>query len=298
MKRYNTGVRDNPYVLMAILVVLWGLFSAISKLILGKMDSFQVQFYMFGVATVVWTIIICSSGRLKKLGELKRNDYVKLVLFALPSFFYYFMYTLALRMIPAVEASMLNYLFPIMIVLFAVPINREKINTAKLISICMGFAGMVIIITNGHISSFRFSNIYGDLLAIGAAVCWGIFSNLGKRNNIDQFVSNYFYTVVSFILSTINIFVFSSFALPGITAFAGVFWIGVSNIVLAYYLWFKILKATTSAMAASLSFITPFVTLAFIVLLLGESIGIIQIAGFLLILVGIGIQNKRESRHC
>jgi len=285
--------KDNPYILMGILIILWGSFSAVSKLVLGHLDSFQIQFYMFGLAAIIMTVSMYSRDGMKKLRRLKRKELIKLMLFALPSFLYYFLYTAALRMIPAIEASMLNYLFPIMIVIFAIPINGERINASKLISVFIGFSGMLIIITNGDFNNLKLSNIPGDILAIAAAVCWGIFSNLGKKNNIDQALSNYVYVLVAFILSFINLLLFSEFIIPDTSAFLGVLWISLSNIVLSYHLWFKVLKVTSSALAASLSFITPFVTLAFIMLLLGEKISVIQIIGFLLILVGITAQNLK-----
>ena len=133
----------------------------------------------------------------------------------------------------------------------------------------------------------------GDGLAIGAAVAWGIFSNVGKRNQIDTWISNYVYVLVSTVLSAMSVALFSSFRVPGATAAACAIWLGVSNIVLSYYLWFSVLKATTAALAASLSFITPFVTLLFIVLVTGEPISPFQFVGLIVILLGVGIQRLR-----
>jgi drug/metabolite transporter (DMT)-like permease len=45
------------------------------------------------------------------------------------------------------------------------------------------------------------------------------------------------------------------------------------------------------SLIASLSFITPFVTLVFIMIFLGEKITVIQIAGLLIILLGTGVQS-------
>ncbi len=292
----KTTKASNPYLLMAVLIILWGSFSAVSKLVLTNLDSFQVQFYMFGLAAIIMTAIMGANGKLGALRTLGYRDLFRLLLYALPSFLYYSLYTLSLKLIPAIEASMLNYLFPIMIVIFAIPINKEKINSAKLLSILLGFAGTLIIITNGNFQNLKLSNLYGDLLAVIAAVCWGIFSNLGKKNKVDQVLSNYIYIVVSFVLSSVLLLLFSKPVIPDPAEFSGILWIGLSNIVIAYYLWFRVLKATSSALAASLSFITPFVTLAFIMLLLGEKITMVQIAGFLIIILGIASQNLMPRR--
>ena len=293
LKRSN--ILNSPYILMFIILVFWGSFAAVSKLVLRHIDNFQVQFYMFGSAFLVMTIMLIFSGKIKKIKELTRKELFILVLYSLPSFFYYFTYIMSLKLIPAVEASMLNYLFPIMIVIFAVPINKERINKAKVASILLGFAGMAVILTNGNIGSLKFSNIFGDLLAISAAAFWGIFSNLGKKNSIDSSISNYIYTFVGFVLSTLSMFMFSSFTVPDAPAFAGLVWIGISNIALTYCLWFKVLKTASTVLVSSLSFITPFVTLIFIMLLLGEKISYIQVVGFLVIITGIIIQLVRHK---
>jgi drug/metabolite transporter (DMT)-like permease len=281
---------NNPYALMSVLLVFWGSFSAISKLTLNNIDSFQMQFYMFGVAVLVMTVIGVVTGKVKGFRKISAADYIRLVLYALPSFFYYFFYTLSLNMIPAVEASMLNYLFPILIVLFAVPINREKLDGAKLISIVMGFVGMVIILTNGRIISIKITNITGDLLAIAGAVSWAVYSNLGKRNKLDAFVSNYVCSLVQFVLSLVCLFAFSGFTVPDMLSLSGVIWLSLGNIVLTFFIWFRALKLASSALIASISFITPFITLTFIMLLLGERITLVQVAGLLVIVGGIAVQ--------
>lgn len=282
----KTRTFDNPYVLMVILLILWGSLAAVSKLVLQKLDSFQVQFYIFGIAVLIMTPLLFINGKVREFKSITGKEYVKLFLFAVPSFLYFFLYTMSLKRIPAVEASMINYLFPIMIVLFSIPINNEKFDRFKLLSLVLGFVGMVIIVTGGHVGNIRISDITGDLLALGAAISWGIFSNLGKRNKSDAQVSNYIYTVVTFLLSALSVLLFSRFTVPTTASFAGLLTLALSNVVLAYYIWFRVLKSAPTLLAANLSFFAPFVTLLFIVLLLGERITLVQVLGLLAILAG------------
>lgn len=294
---------NNPYILMFIILMMWGTFAAVSKIALKSIDSFQLQFYLFLVAFVELTIICIYNGKIKEFRYLSGKEIMKLTAYTVPSFLYYIFYLLALKMIPAVEASMLNYLYPIMIVIFAVPINGEKLDMNKIMSIILGFCGVIIILSNGDIKSIRMSNAAGDLMAIGAAISWGIFSNLGKKNKVDMVLSNYIYTAVTFVLSAAAMFMFSEFTIPDVPAFAGLFWLSNSNIVLSYYLWFKALKSAPSSLIASISFITPFVCLFFIMLMVGETITGAQIAGLCVILSGTGLQSfkgflKRKKADC
>lgn len=285
------GVLNNAYLLMSILLFLWGSMAAISKLVLGNIDSFQMQFYMFGFAVLIMTAVLAYTGKIKELKSLGMKDFFKLFMYSIPSFLYYFLYTIALKLIPAIEASMLNYLFPILIVVFAIPINKEKLDLAKVISLILGFTGMMIIVTNGSFGNLKISNLFGDILAIGAAVSWAVFSNLLKLNKLDIVLSNYMITVISFFFSIVSLFVFSDFIIPGITSATGILWLGLSNIVLSYYIWTKALKISSSALIASLSFLTPFVTLLFIVVLLNEKVTVYHMMGLAVIIIGIILQN-------
>jgi drug/metabolite transporter (DMT)-like permease len=280
------------FILMPFLLIIWGSFAAVSKLTMKHLDSFQIQFYMFGFSAIAITIILYATGRMKHLKGLQRKELISLVLMAIPSYLYYFTYTLSLKKIPAIEASMLNYLFPIMIVIFAVPINREKLDTKKIISVVLGFIGMMIIITNGKFTYIRLTNFSGDMFAIGAAISWGLFSNVAKKNKIDTIISIYIFTLVSFSLSIVSVVSFSKFAAPAtVSAIAGLAWIGISNIVLANFIWFKILKSTSASVAANLAFITPFVSILFIAILLGEKITFVQTIGFLVIMISNALQS-------
>jgi drug/metabolite transporter (DMT)-like permease len=287
--------KNIPIMTMLIILFCWGSFAAVSKMTLKNIDSFQMLFYMFGSAFLILTITFAFNGKLEQIKALTKKELLKLILISMTSFMYYFLYSLALKLVPAIEASMLNYLFPVMIVVFAIPINKEKLDTLKIVSIFFGFTGMLIILTKGNIINLRLTNVTGDILAVFAAAMWGVFSNLGKRNSIDNWISNYVYVLAAFCSSIISMFVFSRFIVPDIKTLVGTFWIGMSNIVIAYYLWFKVLKTTSTVLVSSFSFITPFVTLVFIMLLLGERITWIQVAGLSVIVIGIVVQSLRKS---
>ena len=291
MTKFKERIIDNPYILMAIILILWGTFAGVSKLSLKSIDGFQLQFYLFFIAFIEMTVICIYNGKIKELKDLPKKDIIKISAFAVPSYLYYIFYLLSLMMIPAVEASMLNYLYPIMIVIFAIPINKEKLNLNKILSLIIGFIGVIIILTNGNFRSIKISNIAGDMLAIGAAISWGIFSNLGKKNSADTVLSNYIYTTVTFILSAAALLLFSKLTLPGWKTLLGLAWLSTSNIVLSYYLWFKALKSAPSALIASISFLTPFISLFFIMVIVGEKVTIMQITGLIIILSGTALQS-------
>ena len=282
----------NPYALMAILLVLWGSFAAVSKWTLQGIASWQMQLYFFGMAMVALLAMLPFGGRWRQLAGIGRGRALRLAGTGFVSYLYYVCYTSALKFIPAVEASMLNYLFPIAVVVFAVRLNREKMTPAKSLLIVSGLIGTVVIITDGNLLGFGFTNLWGDLLALAGALLWGLFSNLGKRDDSPLYVSVFVYVAVSFICSLFSLALFSEWIWPDAGVLAGIGWLSLSNVVLCYFIWFRALKISSAALVSGLSYLTPFVTLLFIVALLDESMSWLQLAGFLWILLSVYVQSR------
>ena len=152
---------------------------------------------------------------------------------------------------------------------------------------------MTNVVTKGNIFQFGFTNYLGDLLAVVAAFSWGLFSNLGKRNALDQTISYLIYFLTIFLLSIPSLLIFSKFTLPSFANIWGLLWIGTLNLALAYQLWFKALKLGDIAKVSNFMYLTPFVALVWIALLLGENITFVQLLGLSLIMIGPFIQNVK-----
>ncbi|MBB3111134.1 drug/metabolite transporter (DMT)-like permease [Paenibacillus phyllosphaerae] len=280
----------NPYVLMPLLLVMWGSFAAVSKLLLDHLDSYQLMFSIYSVAIIVFSIIVIMKGRLTELKTWRPANFLLLLVCGTFTFLYDFLYMQSLTLIPAVEASMLNYLFPIFIVLFAVPFHGEKLTTSTMVSLAMGVLGTLLLVTKGDLASFHFTNLKGDLLAIGAAVSWGLFTNIIKKNTKDMLLSTFIITFTAFILSLGSLFVFSKPLMPSLMSVAGIFWLSFSNIILGFFLYFRALQHSPASLIASFTFFTPFITLAFIALMLGEQLMAVDYLAAMLILFSVPAQ--------
>lgn len=296
-------ISKNPYIIMPILLLMWGSLTATSKLLLNHLDSYQVLFYMYGFAIVAFFMILTFQVRLREILSWKVSEIIFLVLCGMFAFFYDILYVKALEILPAVEASMLNYLFPIFIVIFAIPINKEKLDVYKVVSIVMGFMGTVLLMTKGNLTNINFTNFKGDMMAILAALSWGLFTNLVKKNTKNMLLSTFFITVVSFVLSIGGLLYYSHFKLPEITDFYGLLWLSMSNIVAGFFLYFRALKYSPASLIASFTFFTPCVTLFLIFLLLGEKLTMMELIASLLILLSVPVQkistfigNKNDER--
>jgi len=289
----SSGSRS-PFVLMPLLLLMWGSLAAVSKLLLGNLDSYQVMFYMYGFGVVIFWAMLRSRVNWRAALTWRTGEAALLFACGALTFLYDFFYLKSLERIPAVEASMLNYLFPIFIVLFAIPMHGEKMNRYKAASVLMGAAGTALLVTEGQLGSFAFTDLEGDAYAVAAAVSWGLFTNLVKKNRQDLMLSTIAITAVAFALSAGALLLSSRFVLPRSGDLYGVLWLSVSNIVLGFLLYFRALKYASASLVASFTFFTPFVTLLFIVLLLDERLTAIDAAAAALIILSVPLQKLGE----
>mgnify|MGYP000021974965 CR=1 FL=1 len=278
-----------------VLIFIWGSFAAVSRLALNSLDVFQMQFYLFGAAFLALFAWAAVGKKLCCLKGIGPRGWGRLLVLGILSFLYYFLYSFSLSLIDPVDASCINYMFPIWITLLAVPINGERMTAGKAISAVLGFAGMVVIVTNGDLTRLRLDNFPGLACAAAASLSWALFSTLGKRGMVEIVAGNFVFAGVGFLLSCILLVLFSGFAVPPLPAFGAILWNGIMNFGVNYFLWFRILKSSSASFAASMSFITPFVTLAFLAVFAGGEVTWANVLGLAVILAGVAVQNKSSD---
>lgn len=196
---------------------------------------------------------------------------------------------------PAQEAFIVNYLWPMMVVIFAILILKEKLTLTKLLGLILSFIGVYIVATKGELLSFTFANAKGDILAILGAVSYGLFSVLGKKHKYETFTSMLLYYCFGFILVLITVFAFSSIPKVSLVQLAGLAWLGIMSNAIAFVFWFKALEHGDTAKMANIVFLTPFLSLIYIYFLLDEPILRSSIMGLVLIVLGIAIQELRKK---
>ncbi|PLP59950.1 EamA family transporter [Mesorhizobium loti] len=96
-------------------------------------------------------------------------------------FGYHFFYFTALRNAPAVEASLIAYLWPLLIVLGSALMPGEKLAWNHIAGALLGLAGTFLIITKGGGLSFDARYGFGYAMAVVCAVLWSSYSLLSRR---------------------------------------------------------------------------------------------------------------------
>jgi drug/metabolite transporter (DMT)-like permease len=96
-------------------------------------------------------------------------------------FGYHFFYFTALRNAPAVEASLIAYLWPLFIVLGSALMPGESLRWHHVAGTLLGLAGTTLIITKGGGLAFETRYAFGYAMAFVCAIIWSAYSLSSRR---------------------------------------------------------------------------------------------------------------------
>ncbi len=284
MKNYKSSI------FALITVFLWASTAAIVKLLLNDLSSIQVTFYSFIFTLIGLFAIVAFEKKLPLLKKYTKTDYLRMMgISVLGCYLYYVFLFGALEYAPAQEAFIVNYLWPIMVVIFGIIILKEKLSVKKILGLLVSFLGVYLVAAKGF--GFIFENPKGDILAILGAISYGLFSILCKKYKYEASTSTLIYYFFGFILVTITTFFFSHIEAVSFYEILGLAWLGIVVNGVGFIFWIKALEQGETAKIANLIFLTPFLSLVYIHFLLGEKILISSILGLILIIAGVFIQS-------
>ena len=96
-------------------------------------------------------------------------------------FGYHFLYFRAFALAPAVEANLINYLWPLLIVVLSpLILANYRLRAQHIIGALLGLIGAGLIVSGGRLS-LQSEYLPGYLCAAGAALTWALYSLLTKR---------------------------------------------------------------------------------------------------------------------
>ena len=216
-------------------------------------------------------------------------------------FGYHFLYFSAFQKAPAIGVNLVNYLWPIFIVLLTpVFLKNQRLKLNHIIGVVIGFCGAGLIASGGYFStSAQF--LPGYLMAGSAALIWAVYSLLTRR-------------LPPFSTATVGAFCFLAgfFSLVtvviqhgGLTVFGTIRpndWIiliivGLGPLGIAFFSWDAALKRGDSRVIGSLAYLIPLFSTIILIVLRGEKLDWITGAAMLLIIAGavIGSLNMKQN---
>jgi drug/metabolite transporter (DMT)-like permease len=153
-------------------------------------------------------------------------------------FGYHFLYFSALRNAPAVEASLIAYLWPLFIVLGSALMPGERLRWYHIAGALLGLAGTMLIVTKGGRISFDARYAFGYAMAFGAAFFWAGYSLLSRRfASVPTSIVTWF-CLATAILSLVCHLLLEETVLPQTAAqWLAVAALGLMPVGAAFYAW-------------------------------------------------------------
>lgn len=278
------------YLYASISIMCWSTVATIVKLLLGTLRSIQVLFISSFFAALALLIFNVATKRIVKLKGYRVRDYVKTVLICIPGtlLYYVFYYTGTSKML-ASQAFIVNYLWPIMSVVFACIILKERVTPVKLVAIFLSFAGVIIVIGKS-IFVFDGEILLGALFCVLGAVSYGVFTALNGKSSYEKPLSMMISYFATFIITGVYLLITKNIPSVEPLQILGLAWNGAFTMAVANTMWMLALSSKNTAKISNLAYLTPFISLVWTSVFLKEKITLISILGLGVIMLGILIQ--------
>src|SRR6202049_3398365 len=158
-------------------ILMWSLL-AVLTVATGKIPAFQLAAMTFAIGALVGSLTWI--GRPEALRALRQEPLAWIVGVG-GLFGYHALYFLALRFAPPAEAGLLNYLWPLLIVLFSSLLPGERLAPHHLIGALLGLAGTVLLLAGTSAAHFESGHVAGLIAAFVAAFVWAAYSVLSRK---------------------------------------------------------------------------------------------------------------------
>lgn len=280
------------YMLASVAILCWSTVATVAKLMLGEINNFQLLWLSSLFAGLFLLCVNLFTGRFKALKNYKTKDLFVSILIGLPStFLYYAFYYAGTDLMPASQAFIINYMWPIMSVVFACIILQEKLTVRKGLAILISFIG-VGIVTGGELLNFNAGLLTGAALCLMGAVSYGVFTALNQKMDYDNRITMMLSYFATFVITTVINGVNGNLFIPNAFQTIGFAWNGMFTMAVANTVWVFALKAGETAKVSNLAYVTPFLSLVWTFVFLGEVPSVYSLFGLVVIVIGIFVQLK------
>ena len=197
--------------------------------------------------------------------------------------------------IPASQAVILHYTYPLMMLLLSWLLFREKSDWWALCCVALGFVGVLVLVSaGGGVGDLRLS--IGVAVALGTAFSFALFCVLIKHASFSvtpgMFLLNLFGMLFLFCLLPLYPMQWS---VSG-TDMLLMAYLGIFPTAVAFILWNKALRMIPTGRSSNCALLVPILSLVFIALVLKESIAPLQALGMAIVLLSVFLNVRLASR--
>jgi drug/metabolite transporter (DMT)-like permease len=244
-------------------ILMWSLLAALT-VATGKIPAFQLAAMTFAIGALVG--FLTWIGRGAAIRALRQPPIVWIVGVG-GLFGYHALYFLALRFAPPAEAGLLNYLWPLLIVLFSSLLPGERLLPHHIIGAVLGLAGTVLLFAGNRASGFAPGQMPGLIAAFVAAFVWAAYSVMSRKlKSVPTDAVAGFCLVTALLAATVHGMIEVT-VWPDTTAqWLAIVALGVGPVGAAFYAWDIGMKRGDIRVLGAASYATPLLSTGFLIL--------------------------------
>lgn len=285
----NTPSHTTRYIATGIgfiAIILWATLALFTDLTRG-IAPFQLLFLSFIIGASVNALWLGLSG------NLHRSDFVipraAWLLSVGGFFFYHYFYFNALSRAPAVEAGLIAYLWPLLIVLFSALLPHERLRWYHVLGACVAFVGAagLILLKDGQGISLDGQYGVGYLFAVACALTWSLYSvfnrTFARVSSAATVGFCYVVAVLGLLVHGLSDEIWQS---PTAKQWLGIIGLGIGPVGLAFFVWDYGTKHGNIQILGTLSYCAPLLSTVLLILFTDAALTVGVVMGCLGIVLG------------
>lgn len=291
MNKGNTGRTQGPEtqgqelrgtVIGLTAIVMWSTLATLTSYC-KLVPPFQLTAMAFTIATAMGFVWMKNAGH--GIGNLLRLPLNAWVLGVSGLFGFHLFYFMALRKAPLVQASLISYLWPLLIVLFSALLPGERLRWYHLAGTLAGFLGAALIATGGRSVSFSPGNVIGYGFAFLCAITWSGYSVLSLLFRAVPSYSISGFCAATALLALICHLLFEQTVAPDSFGWIAILCLGLGPVGGAFFAWDVGVKSGSIKVLGALSYAAPLLS-TLLLLALGMAQPGWAVSGACLLIVG------------
>ncbi|MGC8629051.1 MAG: EamA family transporter [Candidatus Micrarchaeia archaeon] len=281
----------NTYLVLALIL---GAMTPVMLDIASSLNISEFLFFAYGIGAVTAFAVLFATGRKERLMQYVESpkSFVQIAFIGLLNYaFLEFGLTYAEKFISASLATVVYRSYPLLMLIFLPIVLREKVTKYQLLALSLGLAGIYLAFTGGSLAFAAVTNATMVLLVVIVALASALATVLVKKYSFDMITGMFIFNLANMILFGLATIAsglpLSSFGAKGLVA---LLYIGVVYNVFVGFMYYSAFRMLKSTFVANVYFLSPFITLLFANLILGEAVKPYYLAIAALVAVGIVIQ--------
>ncbi len=226
--------RRNATLIGGTAVLMWATLALFTTLT-GGVPPFQLVGMAFSIAFVIGLIWPVLRGRSPFAALRQRPAVWALGIGGL--FGFHFFFFLSLRLAPPVEANLINYSWPLLIVLFSALLPGEQLRWWHVAGALMGLSGAGLLITGGGTLTLSAGDGAGYAAAVTSALIWSSYSVASRRVGHVPTDAVGGFCGATAILALLCHGLFEQTVWPDAMGWAAVLGLGLGPVGLAFFVW-------------------------------------------------------------